>query len=547
MIRLSKTDNDLITTQRTVNLNSPEKSYMGGEFLTNSKDHIQLLIYDENENFLESFILDVDDYMLVSNGTGQEIRMNTGTILRKNGYDRGRFVLKYLFLRYVAGSDSTVLVKNDGRIFGKSEGEVFNKNLPSDVMRVTGGPGVIPDLTIKDDKYWVEEISATRTEIRILPQKIVDYDYNEDYTAMQNSRKRISSIDNELPAVQFENNLGDSKKLIFGGQMDFNPNQLNKGKFFVPNAFVTSITPPAPIYNLGDLNTEPIERDADLNNVGKAVPAQASFFMTDSLIKGDEYAWNYNVTYQDSGDTEDALSPGKSGDRFFEGYRTLFQRFNGDEPDDPDNAFDVSLSGKDAYTNPHIFEYKDITIQTPRGITRPKWNQIHRLRPIVIEQNEYVIMEFQSNSTLTRQKEDGIDVLNEDGVTPYTNFPTNYYWTVTGHDWDKNKGSGGKGFQTLRPGPGRDFEIITSAGQMAQVAPGFENRPFGSNLAQYTNNPFQAQTINSTNGSSIILKLNSSDLWIGLGLTVVQNTAEGLGKSTIHLPAIVWTPHSRAT
>ena len=51
MIRISKTDNDLITTRRTVNLASPEKSYMGGEFLNNSKDHIQLLIYDENENF----------------------------------------------------------------------------------------------------------------------------------------------------------------------------------------------------------------------------------------------------------------------------------------------------------------------------------------------------------------------------------------------------------------------------------------------------------------------------------------------------------------
>ena len=119
MIRISKTDNDLITTRRTVNLASPEKSYMGGEFLNNSKDHIQLLIYDENENFLESFILDVDDYMLVNNGAGQEIRMKTGTILRKNGYDRGRFVLKFLFLRYVAGSDSTLLVKNDGKIFGK--------------------------------------------------------------------------------------------------------------------------------------------------------------------------------------------------------------------------------------------------------------------------------------------------------------------------------------------------------------------------------------------------------------------------------------------
>ena len=548
MIRISKTDNDLITTRRTVNLASPEKSYMGGEFLNNSKDHIQLLIYDENENFLESFILDVDDYMLVNNGAGQEIRMKTGTILRKNGYDRGRFVLKFLFLRYVAGSDSTLLVKNDGKIFGKSEGEVFNKNLPSDMMRVTGGPGVIPDLTIKDDKYWVEEVSATRTEVRILPQKIVDNEYIDNYIDMQNSRKRISSIDSELPGVKFEDNLGDSTKLIFGGQMDFNPNQLNKGKFYVPNAFITSITPPVPIYNLGDLNTEPVERDADVNNVGKAVPAQASFFMTDNLIKGDEYAWNYNSSFAPFGTlTQLNLSPGKFGDRFFEGYRTLFEKFDKDGPDDSDNAFDVNLAGRDAYTNPHIFEYKSINVQTPRGITKPKWEQLHTLRPIIVEQNEYVIMEFQSNSTLTREKEDGVNVSNEDGVTPYTNFPTNYYWTVTGHDWDKNKGSGGKGFQDIRPGPGRDFEIITSAGQMASVAPGFENRTFNSNLAQYTNNPFQAQTLNSTKGSSIILKLNSSDLWIGLGLTVVQNTAEGLGKSTIHLPAIVWTPHSRAT
>ena len=557
MIRISKTDNDLITTRRTVNLASPEKSYMGGEFLNNSKDHIQLLIYDENENFLESFILDVDDYMLVNNGAGQEIRMKAGTILRKNGYDRGRFVLKFLFLRYVAGSDSTLLVKNDGKIFGKSEGEVFNKNLPSDMMRVTGGPGVIPDLTIKDDKYWVEEISATRTEVRILPQKIVDNEYIDNYIDMQNSRKRINSVDSRLPGVQFENNLGDSKKLIFGGQMEFNPNQLNKGKFYIRNAFITSITPPAPIYNLGDINNEVIERDADLNNVGKAVPAQASFFMTDAIIKGDEYSWDYQLSGGDSfgartfretgGVMGQGLSPGKYGDRLFAGYRTLFERFDGDAPDDPNNAFDVSLAGKDAYTNPHKFEYKDILTQTPRGITRPKWEFLHTLRPIIIEQNEYVIVEFQSNSTLTRQKEDGIDVLNEDGVTPYTNFPTNYYWTVTGHDWDKNKGSGGKGFQDLRPGPGKDFEIITSQGQMASVAPGFENRLFNSNLAQYTNNPFQAQTLNSTKGSSIILKLNSSDLWIGLGLTVVQNTAEGLGKSTIHLPAIVWTPHSRAT
>tara|TARA_R110000744_G_scaffold368050_1_gene477786 strand:+ start:1526 stop:3211 length:1686 start_codon:yes stop_codon:yes gene_type:complete len=561
MIRLSKTDTDLMTTQRTVNLSSDAKVYMGGEFLTNSKDHIQLLIHDENNNFLESFILDDVDYTVVDNGAGPEVRMNTGTILRQNGYDRGRFVLKFLFLRYVAGSDNTLLIKNDRKVFGKTTGEVFDKTNPSDVQRVTGGPGILPDLTIKDNKYWLEEISATRTEVRILPQKIDDDEYINDFFDMQNSRKRLTSINENLPGLQFVGsprgvvNTGDSKTLFFGGDLSFDSRIVFGGKFFIPNAFITSITPPAPIFELSGLNKEPIERDADANNIGNAVPAQASFFMTDNLIKGDEYAWNYNSSFAPSKTlTQLNLSPGKFGDRYFTGYRTLFERFDKDGPDDPDNAFDVNLAGRDAYTNPHIFEYKDFAnTQTPRGITKPKWEQLHTLRPIIVEQNEYVIIEFQSNSTLVRQKEfDDAgniigDVLNEDGVTTYTNFPTNYYWTVTGHDWDKNKGSGGKGFQDIRPGAGRDFEIITSQGHLAQVAPEFGFRTVNPNIAQTNTNPFQAVTQNSTNGSSIILKLNSSDLWVGLGLTVEQNTSEGQGKSTVHLPACIWTPHERAT
>ena len=98
MIRMTNEDRDLITTRRTVDLNSPSKAYMGGEFGNDEEnDHIQLLIHDENENFLESIILDREDYELPVNDI--KIKMKTGTILRKAGYDRGRFVLKFLFLR----------------------------------------------------------------------------------------------------------------------------------------------------------------------------------------------------------------------------------------------------------------------------------------------------------------------------------------------------------------------------------------------------------------------------------------------------------------
>ena len=42
------------------------------------------------------------------------MKLKTGTILRKMGYDRGRFVVKYNFLRRMAGSHETLLVNNDG-------------------------------------------------------------------------------------------------------------------------------------------------------------------------------------------------------------------------------------------------------------------------------------------------------------------------------------------------------------------------------------------------------------------------------------------------
>ena len=100
---LNEKDKELINTGEVVDLTSINFRYLGGSFLKNENDYIEFLIYDTNDNFLESSIVDESDYIIESHEP-PEIKLKTGTILRKMGYDRGKFVVKYRFLRGVAGS-----------------------------------------------------------------------------------------------------------------------------------------------------------------------------------------------------------------------------------------------------------------------------------------------------------------------------------------------------------------------------------------------------------------------------------------------------------
>ena len=101
MSRLNEIDLELLQTGQTVNLSTVENAYYGGEFTENPNDCVEVLIYDTNNNLIETGIADTTDYSYDSS-TG--IKLNTGTILRKMGYDRGKYVVKYNFLRKVAGS-----------------------------------------------------------------------------------------------------------------------------------------------------------------------------------------------------------------------------------------------------------------------------------------------------------------------------------------------------------------------------------------------------------------------------------------------------------
>ena len=113
---LDTKDIQVLDTGKVFSISSQDSNYayLGGDFSTNPNDYVEILIYDTNNNFLESSTVDESDY---KSNPETGLKINTGTVLRKLGYDRGRYVVKYNFFRRAAGSNETVLVNTDGTIY----------------------------------------------------------------------------------------------------------------------------------------------------------------------------------------------------------------------------------------------------------------------------------------------------------------------------------------------------------------------------------------------------------------------------------------------
>ena len=99
---LNEKDKELLITNEPFNYNSLENNYFGGYFGNHTNDYIEVLIMDTSDNILETAIVDKSDYSYSVVNGGMKVK--TGTVLRKLGYDRGKFKVKYNFFRKLAGS-----------------------------------------------------------------------------------------------------------------------------------------------------------------------------------------------------------------------------------------------------------------------------------------------------------------------------------------------------------------------------------------------------------------------------------------------------------
>ena len=160
--KLKQIDRELLLTNENFDYNN-ENTYFGGYFGDTEGDYVEVLIYDTNDNLLETSVIDSSDYYYDSEKGGMKLK--TGTILRKLGYDRGRFKVTYNFLRKTISSYETIVTnKND---------EIVNGNI--DINEID------KSLFIKENKYITHEISPSRNEIRLVTQNIKDEKYVRDF------------------------------------------------------------------------------------------------------------------------------------------------------------------------------------------------------------------------------------------------------------------------------------------------------------------------------------------------------------------------------
>ena len=170
------------------------------EFGNDVQDFVKFHVYDLNDTYLKSGIS--EDF----NNANDAIQLKPGNDLRKIGFTRGDYKVKYFFYRRMAGADEVVLTKTVGDESGKihsgnpqltgeamgefyvdEDGKVFQGEKPP----VNGQPS---ELDIKEYKFFIDEVSADRKEVRLAPQMINLDKYRDEFSSLSDEFGSYTSV-----------------------------------------------------------------------------------------------------------------------------------------------------------------------------------------------------------------------------------------------------------------------------------------------------------------------------------------------------------------
>ena len=248
--KLSQKDSELLITSRAqIDTTNPDYAYLFPKFDAgvdgNERDYVEAHIFDTSENFIESIFV---DKQLISIDVNDRVHIKTGTLLRRAGYDRGRYIVKYNFLRKLAGDTTPILIDKDGLQFNEpidtsangtviieSDGRIFTKD---DTPK---------ELFLKDNKYFIHEISDSRKEVRLVTQQIKNDKYLRDFFNLQKETKLIGAIGNEQSHLTFFDptnaankgtNESTNLKFVSPNAEPFQKNIIG-GALEIPNVFIT--------------------------------------------------------------------------------------------------------------------------------------------------------------------------------------------------------------------------------------------------------------------------------------------------------------------
>jgi hypothetical protein len=114
-------------------------------------------------------------------GSPAIIKINAGNMLRELGFRRGRFSVKFDFLRLQAGSPFPILVNENDKIFNGNYEQAPNKYFYASQDDIESGTAEGEKLFVKENKFILQSISGDRTEVILSPAFIDDESYLEDF------------------------------------------------------------------------------------------------------------------------------------------------------------------------------------------------------------------------------------------------------------------------------------------------------------------------------------------------------------------------------
>ena len=262
---LNQKDTEILFKNQSVNL----------DFGSSKDDYVEVFLYDTNDNLLETNIVEESDYRIDSDG----VKLKTGTILRKMGFDRGRYRVKYNFLRKTAGSYETVLVDGDNKIYNGPFHVMDNGNIMKGAEHTDGAERLL----LKENKYLVQEISPTRNEVRIISQNIDDEKYKNDlfFSGKQRRKERVdlnlrfinrnsTTDESELEKSVVLRASGNVPQSYLGGLLYLNDSFIEE-KIFAEPPLDPSITPEEEV--VGDIQARWIYSDTSLTTIRDGTPS----------------------------------------------------------------------------------------------------------------------------------------------------------------------------------------------------------------------------------------------------------------------------------
>ena len=483
---LNETDRAILLTNKDFDYASLGNEYLGGFFGESEDDYVEVLIYDVNDNFLEASIVTKDDYESSANG----VKLKTGTILRKLGYDRGKFIVKYNFLRRLAGSHETVLVNKDDTIY------TDDFNIETDINRIGN------TLFLKENKYNIHEISATRTEIRILPQRINDEKYIRDFYNLSNKKKKIKAVgtdgadgtgDSRIKFNTDNNQSAESYKMEFLNTNNRFNSDMVGGMLRIPDVFLKKVL----------INPWPLQGEDVYHGFETIADEESATFEAQFFISADPDSRKITNTQN------------SHGDYFF--YEAI-RRFR--DLDEADIIQDTT--GIDFKTNPK-------QLRNVRNLSDSKFSCPY----FKYSSGDASIIDFQSNSIVD------------------ANVTTEYIWEVTG--WDKDTDTSfwtgtehmwfpvQPKFNSADQDQGGNIDLNTGRNSVAGDASYASVSPTNGLVATNTveAGPGGDDASSARLPSKLRVAIYGKDVHIGIKLTIRQNTRAST--STLHLPAIVET------